>query len=163
MSTDAAAPTAADLSEITEQVWTSYLDPDGEHPLLVAPPVAGPDDVFAAVSISGAWRGHVLVTCSPGAARHAAAAFLAMEPGEVGEDDIADVLGELVNIIGGNVKSMLPTGSFISLPHVTTNAGARTHFPSAVQVCELSGTWRGEHMSFSMWQSEGERAEVRAA
>jgi len=52
------APTIEDLSEIAEQVWSSYLDPEGEAPLF---PVGPPDpdavvhgDVCASVSISGA-------------------------------------------------------------------------------------------------------------
>ena len=52
------------------------------------------------------------------AAQRAAAAFLAMDEDEVAEDDVVDVMGELANIVGGNVKSMLPSGCFVSLPHV---------------------------------------------
>jgi len=156
-------PTVEDLTEICDQVWASYLDPEGLNPLLPVGPMAGIGEMFAAVSITGSWHGHVVVTCSANAARQAAAAFLVMEPEEVSGDDVADVLGELANIVGGNVKSMLPSGCFVSLPHVVTNPGASTRFPSAVQICELAGTWLDEPVSISMWQSNGDRAEVRAA
>ena len=59
----------------------------------------------------------VVYASSQHAARKAAAAFLAMEPDEVSKEDISDVLGELANIVGGNVKAMLPAGCFLSLPH----------------------------------------------
>jgi chemotaxis protein CheX len=155
-------PTVADLVAICEQVWESYLEPDGRNPFQPCGPMAGTNEMFAAVSITGNWHGHVAVTCSARAARYAAAAFLLMDPDEVGSDDVVDVLGELANIIGGNVKSMLPAGCFVSLPHVVMNGGA-TRFPSAVQVCELAGTWRGEPMSISLWQISGDRAEAWAA
>jgi chemotaxis protein CheX len=158
--TDQPVPTSDDLREIAEQVWLAYLDPEGVRPLLlgeVAEPTAG---VSASVSLTGAWHGHVVVTCSAEAARQAAAAFLAMEPAEVGDEDITDVMGELANIVGGNVKSMLPPATGVSLPHVVI--GAANRFPTTRQICELSGTWLDEPFLISMWQSR-EMAAVVAA
>lgn len=116
---DVAALRVEDLHEIVEQVWSSYLDPDGIEPLL---PIFSEEDVaalktdmHASVSITGTWHGHVVVACNEPAAKNCSAAFLAMEADEVGEEDMMDVLGELANIVGGNVKSMLPPGCFVSL------------------------------------------------
>jgi len=148
------------LREITSQVWASYLDPEGLNPLIDADGPGRPDMV-ASVSISGVWQGHVVVACSQGAARNAAAAFLAMDSAEVTADDIADVLGELANIVGGNVKSMLPAVCFVSLPTVIIPAAdSTTRWPGAVQICELASTWLDESISISMWQSKSERDEV---
>ena len=104
----------------------------------------------ASVSLTGAWHGHVVVTCSSEAARHAAAAFLAMETAEVGDEDITDVMGELANIVGGNVKSMLPPATGVSLPHVV--ATADNFFPATRKICELAGTWLDEPFTVSMHQ-----------
>jgi chemotaxis protein CheX len=161
------APTIEDLGEIAEQVWSSYLDPEGVNPLL--PYEAHADDkvrtdgesVCASVSITGAWHGHVVVSCSATAARHAAAALLAMEPPEVSQEDVVDALGELANIVGGNVKSTLPSVCLVSLPHVISGAGINSQWPAATQVCELLGLWQDEPVSISVWQSRHDRpAEV---
>jgi chemotaxis protein CheX len=152
-------PTVDDLREIAEQVWAAYLDPEGVRPLLLGEPREADRAVSASVSLTGAWTGHVVVTCSSTAARHAEAAFLALEVAEVREDDMADVMGELANIVGGNVKSMLPPATLVSLPHVV--AGASNRFPTTRQVCALSGTWLDEPFSISMWQGR-ELAEVAA-
>jgi chemotaxis protein CheX len=157
---DQATPTVEDLREIADQVWTAYLDPEGVRPFEQGEPREATKAVSASVSLTGAWHGHVVVTCSSEAARHAAAAFLAMESEEVGEEDIADVMGELANIVGGNVKSMLPAATLVSLPHVVN--GANNRFPTTRQICELAGTWLDEPFSISMWQSR-EHAEVAAA
>jgi chemotaxis protein CheX len=151
-------PTVDDLNEIAEQVWSAYLDPEGINPLIPLDDVAFGGDLHGSVSITGSWHGHVVVACSAGAAKHAAAAFLAMDPAEVTDADLADVLGELANIVGGNVKSMLPEGCFISLPHVVSAPSSVNHWPSASQICELSGSWAGEQVSISMWQSRAEMA-----
>jgi chemotaxis protein CheX len=145
------APTVADLSEIADQVWKGFLDPEGVRPLIPTESLADGIGYCASVSLTGAWDGHVLVSCSVEAARQAAAAFLGMEPEEVGTEDMTDVMGELANIVGGNVKSMLPPATGLSLPHVVTGAGS--HFPMTRRICELAGTWQGEPFSISMLQS----------
>jgi chemotaxis protein CheX len=149
---DAVLPADAELQEIVDEVWASYLDPEGLHPLLPADPAKARFDVMSAVSITGSWHGHVTFACTEKAARNAAAAFLELGPAEVSDADIADVLGELANIVGGNIKSMLPSGCVLSLPHVVVSQGGDTHRPGVVQVAALSGTWQGEPVTVSMWQ-----------
>ena len=145
-------PTARDLAEIVGQVWSSYLDVEGTDPLIANGVGSAAMDVVASVSITGGWSGHVVVSCSDTAARRAAAAFLMTTADEVSGDDVTDVLGELANIVGGNVKSMLPASSFVSLPQVVDGSESAVRWPACEQVTELAGTWKGEPISISMWQ-----------
>ncbi|GGK17986.1 hypothetical protein GCM10010124_08160 [Pilimelia terevasa] len=149
-------PSDIDLKEIVDQVWESYLDPDGTAPLVLTGTVPEKFDATGSISITGPWHGHVVVATSLGAATGAAAAFLAMEPDEVSEEDVADALGELVNIIGGNVKSMLPPGCLLALPHVVVATGAVSRWPGATRICELCGQWRGEPVCISLWHEKRE-------
>jgi chemotaxis protein CheX len=144
---------ASDLAEMVEQVWVSYLDPEGINPLIPTYDENQPSEVHSSVSISGSWTGHVVYASSTVAARKAAAAFLAVEPDEVSSEDVSDVLGELANIVGGNVKAMLPPGAMLSLPQVVLAPESATKYPSAVRVTGLYGLWEGEPVSVSMWQS----------
>jgi chemotaxis protein CheX len=148
-----------DLLSITAQVWESFLDPEGTSPLL---PETGPApiDILAAVSVTGAWQGHVVVECSTAAARHAAAALLGVDTAEVSEDDVADALGELANIIGGNVKVLLPEPCALSLPYVAAADGAR--WPSVAEVCRLSGSWQDEPVMVAVLESRAESGGVAA-
>jgi chemotaxis protein CheX len=147
---------ADDLAEMVEQVWVSYLDPEGVSPLIPTGDEKQPSDVHSSVSITGSWHGHLVYACSQLAAKKAAAAFLAMEPEEVGQEDVSDVLGELANIVGGNVKAMLPAGCFLSLPTVVLASQTASYFPSAERISGLYGTWDGEPVSISMWQSSSD-------
>ena len=104
-------PNVDDLAEMVEQVWSSYLDPEGVDPLIRVYDPVDSAEVHSSVSITGSWHGHIVYASSQAAARLAAAAFMAMEPDEVSQEDISDVLGELANIVGGNVKAMLPPGT----------------------------------------------------
>src|SRR3569833_524301 len=88
-----------DLAEIVAEVWDAYLQRPSATPI-DAPP---PDGALytAAVSITGAWDGHVRVICPPGPAAEITALMLAVDDAEVTEQDITDAMGELVNVIGG--------------------------------------------------------------
>jgi chemotaxis protein CheX len=173
-------PTELDLWEITAHVWASYLDPDGARPLrqdggdmlnaseaaLASPAsaVAGAPSAFvsAAVSVTGAWDGDVVVTCSDPVARQVTATLLAVEPTEVTADDVIDAVAELVNIIGGNLKGRLPEPCVMSLPRVVSQAGSAGSEPS-ILLCRLSCTWLGEAIIVSVLERSGQPVEVRTA
>jgi chemotaxis protein CheX len=138
---------------MVEQVWMSYLDPEGVSPLIPTYDEDQPSEVHSSVSITGSWTGHVVYASSNVAARRAAAAFLAMEADEVSPEDLSDVLGELANIVGGNVKAMLPPGCFLSLPQVVLAPESTTRYPNAVRISGVYGLWEGEPVNVSMWQS----------
>ena len=152
----------SDLAEMVEQVWESYLDPEGINPLIPTYDENQPSEVHSSVSISGSWTGHIVYACSTEAARRAAAAFLAMEPDEVSQEDLSDVLGELANIVGGNVKAMLPPGAFLSLPQVVMAPESTARYPNTVRVSGVYGLWEGEPVSVSVWHSRGESKEEDA-
>jgi chemotaxis protein CheX len=154
MSTDVVSEN--DLAEMVEQVWMSYLDPEGVRPLIRTGDPAQPSEVHSSVSITGSWTGHVVYASSTAAARKAAAAFLAMDPAQVGPEDLSDVLGELANIVGGNVKAMLPAGALLSLPQVVLAPESATKYPNAERITGLYGRWEGEPISISMWRSRND-------
>lgn len=150
-----AAPSYEELQAMTDQVWTSYLDPEGVNGLVLAPPDGRAMEVSASVSVIGAWNGHVVVDCSTGASRHAAAAMLAVDLQDVTQEDVTDALGELANIIGGNVKALLPEPCALSLPHVLINGASG--WPAVIEVCRLTGTWLDEPVRIRVLASQGEK------
>ncbi|HUD57848.1 MAG TPA: chemotaxis protein CheX [Terracidiphilus sp.] len=78
----------------------------------------GGDRVTASVFLEGKWNGAISLECSRDQAREFAGRFLSMEPPETMDDDVRDVLGELANIIGGNIKSAMATSARLSMPSV---------------------------------------------
>ena len=150
-----------DLAEMVEQVWMSYLDPEGVSPLIPTYDENQPSEVHSSVSITGSWTGHVVYASSEAAARRAAAAFLAMETDEVSQEDLTDVLGELANIVGGNVKAMLPPGALLSLPQVVLAPESAARYPNAERISGVYGVWAGEPVSVSMWQSRTDKKEEK--
>lgn len=108
---------ADDIITITQEVWSSFLDLELTAVPCEAAVLTGPV-LVAVVRISGAWEGAVQLECSPDHAHAAAAAMFAGGAGTTSGDDASDALGELANIVSGNVKSLLPAPSALSIPSV---------------------------------------------
>ena len=87
------------------------------------------DQLTSAVHISGAWNGALLLECDRQLACQFAGRFLSLDSPETVNDDVRDVLGELANMIGGNMKSALAAGLSLSMPSVTDGSDY------AVRVC----------------------------
>lgn len=77
-----------------------------------------PPAVTAAIYFAGSWRGAVLVETTELQARHWTARLMSIPVPEKFTDDVQDAMGELVNMVGGNLKSVLPKGVGLSMPSV---------------------------------------------
>lgn len=104
----------------------------------------------ASVSVIGGWAGHVVVGCSDGVARRVTARLLLIPEEEITDADITDAIGEFANVVGGNVKSMMPGPSSLSLPRVL-HGGMTELFPGAHEVTRLDLVWHGEPLVVSVW------------
>lgn len=142
------APEQTDVADVVEQVWSSFL---GEvHPLLATYIADGTafeatEAWSAAVSSRGAWDATITVEVSAALASTLTQVMLDLpEADRAGLEDgeIADAVGELVNMIGGNIKSLMPGPSVLSLPAVA--AGRAAHASGAVEVSRFDGQWAGE-------------------
>jgi chemotaxis protein CheX len=76
------------------------------------------DRMTSLVYLTGDWNGAVMLECTPQQACLFAGRILCMDPPETADDDVRDVLGELANMIGGNMKSGMSTGVRLSMPSV---------------------------------------------
>lgn len=76
------------------------------------------DRLTAAVHLAGDWNGAVLLEVDRALARRLAARFLPANPQAILDDVVRDVLGEMANMIGGNLKCVLTSGICLSMPSV---------------------------------------------
>lgn len=103
-----------------------------------APPASEQEPLLTAVQIAGEWTGSVVLAMSPETAREAAAAMLGFAPAEVSADDLRDVAAELINMIGGNLKSLLPGPSYLSLPSIISGSDFGLQFHHALMIEDVS-------------------------
>jgi len=98
------------------------------------------------VQINGAWSGSVILWCDEDFAR--ACAVMLFEGEICGDAETRDALGELTNMVAGNLKTLLPAPSHLSLPSVGSGPEL---------VCDAPGT-ELENVQFQL--ASGERLEV---
>ncbi len=144
--------TAEQIAAITRDVWQSFLSLE----LVVAPAdhLATLDGATSTgcVHISGEWNGSIFVQCTDAHAQQAAEAMFMAEPGSLGPDEISDALGELTNMIGGNIKSLLPEPSRLSIPTVAYGENYKIRVPNAVLVDAITLVCEAGPVHLSVWK-----------
>lgn len=110
----------APIAQIAQDVFQTMLDYPVEQSL--EEHVGKADAVTAAIFLAGTWQGAVILECNQAQAFAFTARLMKIaEPIEM-NDDVRDALGEIVNMIGGNMKSILPSGVSLSIPSVLDGA-----------------------------------------
>ena len=136
---------------ITRDVWESFTGrtidvADGQ-----ARPGGG-DLTVGCVTVTGAWQGRVLLACPAQLARMAAAAMFDLPAEQLDDREVADALGELTNMVGGNIKSLIPGPSRLSMPAVTVGASPTVEPPRAALVTTVSLACEGLPLTVSVWR-----------
>lgn len=125
-----------------EVLVTERVDAVGEF----ADPVCAWVDMTVAVLGLGA---RAVVRTETAAAHELTRALLMMTPDEeVGPEDLTDAFGELANVVGGNVKSLLAAPAVLSLPTVAAHA---PEIEATRFLQDLALDWRGHVLVVSLW------------
>ncbi|HKI36531.1 MAG TPA: chemotaxis protein CheX [Gemmataceae bacterium] len=107
----------AEIGQYVESIWDSILGL-GVGPGETALPGQKSDYVTGCVQLTGVWEGAVTFDCPTTLARRAAGILFGTKPDETTTAELYDVVGELTNMMGGNLKALLPSPCYLSLPTV---------------------------------------------
>jgi CheY-specific phosphatase CheX len=142
-----------DIKDIAMTIWATLFElplEDGD-----AAPLGPESTVTSCVQIDGAWHGAVVLQCPLTLARTLTAAmFQADTAPEL--DEIHDALGELANMLGGNVKALLPGPSRISLPAVAVGSDYHLSVVGTDAVTSLSFACDGHPLRITLLQQSGQ-------
>jgi chemotaxis protein CheX len=144
MSAETSAPAAEPYSERCAQIVSMVFEtmlgltvsplPQGET---VPPPV-----FTSAIYFVGAWKGALLFECTAPDAFALTAHLMSIPEPKSFDDDVRDSLGEIVNMIGGNFKALLPQGTMLSMPSVIEGRQYSLRLPAvpvAIETLQFSG------------------------
>jgi chemotaxis protein CheX len=130
---DDVSVTTAQISSIAQEVWESLLGMSLlPHPLGAAAPAPQGRSMTGCVHVHGEWNGSVFLQCDLAVATAVAEVMFAAESGTLSDDEISDALGELTNMVGGNIKSLLPAPSRLSVPTIAVGEPGSVRVPGAV-------------------------------
>jgi chemotaxis protein CheX len=146
-----ASPEPEVVEQIVADIFVGLLG--NEEPPYAAPHDGSPLGVSATVSVTGGWEGHVVIGCGAALGREIAAGLLMADASDINDEDLSDAMGEFANVVGGNVKSMMPGPSKLSLP-VAVIGNAGTHLPGAVETTRVELCWHDAPLVVSVWSAE---------
>jgi chemotaxis protein CheX len=148
--------TDEEILGITRDVWESFTGRTTE----VADDRVRPDRgdlTVGCVTVTGGWQGSVLLACPAQLARMAASAMFELPVEQLDDEQVADALGELTNMIGGNIKSLIPGPSRLSMPTVTVGEPSTVPMPRATLLSTVSLACEGLPLTVSVWRMRADR------
>jgi chemotaxis protein CheX len=146
------ATIGADIEGITRTIWATLFD----LPLETGGgrELGSESSVTSCVQIDGEWHGALVLKCPmPLALTLTAQMFQAESTPEL--DDVRDALGELANMLGGNVKALLPAPSQISLPAVAVGSDYELSVVGTSEVACVSFTCGGQPLLVTLLHRAG--------
>jgi chemotaxis protein CheX len=107
-----------DVVTITQNIFNTMLEMEAD-PVPLDCSDERDSEMVGCIQIVGEWCGTVLLKTPVALASTAGSRMLMINEDDVVDADRQDALAELTNMIGGNIKSILPSPSSLSLPTVT--------------------------------------------
>lgn len=132
----------AEITQVASVVWDSVLGLSLTRREDLPQP---PERIVAGtVQFSGAWEGAITIETSADFARRAAATMFGVDPDAASVADTQDAIGELANMTGGNVKSLLPEPCRLSLPTVVEGSDVSTRLPGGELLTSVAFDCNGD-------------------
>ncbi len=110
----------SEITQLVDSVWSSLLGWEVQPAADRAGKTGNEHYLSGCIPITGDWTGNVLLHCHRDLAAEVASAIFSLPVEEVTLELMQDALGELTNIIGGNLKALFGGTCFLGLPTVTT-------------------------------------------
>jgi chemotaxis protein CheX len=142
-----------EIDEIVKTIWSTLVDVPIERGTGTA--AIDESTVTGIVNIDGAWYGAVQVQCSLALACLATSAMFQGDEDPT-LDEVRDALGELTNMVAGNVKSLLPGPSAISLPTVVFGSNYEISVVGTQTIASVSFVCESYPLVVSVVQRSGD-------
>lgn len=143
-----------DINRITESIWRSIAGLELVRARTIPTHDGTRPFITGCVHITGAWEGAVTVDCTIALARRVASAMFAVRAEAATESEIQDALGEMTNMTGGNIKSLLPAPSILSLPAVADGSDYRLNFPGGRKLSQVAFECDGEPLLVTLLERD---------
>jgi|SRR5579859_94311 len=150
---------SADIEDITRTIWATLFDLPLE---LRDAGELGPESssVTSCVQIDGAWHGALVLKCPMALAQTLTAQMFQTDELVPDLEEVRDALGELANVVGGNVKALLPAPSQISLPAVAIGSDYELSVIGTSEVASVSFSCDGHPLLVTLLQRSGPSDQV---
>ncbi len=108
----------AEISQFVRDTWSSLLGMKASPTDKPFVPNGKDNTLAGCVQITGEWQGTITLYAPEEIGKKVASAIYGLDEVEVSDQQIQDVIGEVANILAGNIKSLFPPPCSLSLPSV---------------------------------------------
>ena len=119
-------PDEIQIRSIVRDVWSTQLGLTIDD-LAERPTFDHTKTLTAAIHITGDFRGCVRLECSRALILRAASIMFGRPEADLVRDDEIDVIGELTNVVTGNIKALVPGDNSLSLPTIIDGSDYEVH------------------------------------
>ena len=143
-----------ELVQYTEMVWSSLLGLTAtrSHEAYLPDPMGAE----SCLQISGSWVGVVTINCPDALVNQITEVMFQLEPGSASIEEVQDAMGEVINMIGGNLKALMPPPCYVSLPIVAIG-GHSLQFPMTQIVCKITMKCQDQLFQISLREQKESR------
>lgn len=121
----------ADVAVLVDEIWlttlglaTHRLDPSTKLP-------AEAETLDGIINITGGWQATVALQVPKALASRVASVMFRLDGETPTTEDMQDAIGELTNMLGGNIKALLAGDCHLSLPAVVEGRGYTVRVPTS--------------------------------
>lgn len=127
-----------EIIEVVRSVWETALGLEIEPAEHMERPAGNRGFWTGFIQIAGAWEGVIVCVSSDPLLRRVAAVMFSVPEAALTTEHLHDTLGELTNMIGGNLKALLPGPSFLCLPAVVEGTDYSVRIPTTTSTAEVA-------------------------
>ena len=138
-----------EIQEYTQLVCSTILGIEAQP--LAENYEASSDTFKGSVQITGKWNGALLLCLPSSLVNKLTETLFSLEPGKASAEDKKDAVGELINMIGGNLKALLPEPCTLSVPLLGIE-GQDLYFPYTKRVTHCLFECQGKPFSLSLYE-----------
>jgi chemotaxis protein CheX len=146
------------VTQIVESIFITMMDLEVSASETLCIPAG--DRVTSSVYLEGDWNGAVSIECNRQQACLFAGRLLAMDPPATVDDDVRDALGELANMIGGNLKSSMDANARLSMPSVIVGGDYELRICGSETRNRLAFQLDGGNFWVTVSAKDGERSSI---
>ncbi len=122
-------------SHAVHELFVAMLGGDAWR--LTAEPEPCRNPIIGAIHLAGPWHGLVLAGFEPSLAFAVTAHMLGRKRPTAYNEDVRDAVGEIANILAGNLKALLPFHTEMSLPAVIEGSQGRSLTIPGIEISRL--------------------------
>lgn len=140
----------SEIKQYNKMVWSTLLGFD-------ITPEPGPfnlpseEIITGSVQVSGEWNGVISLYLTPSLVARVTETMFSLDSGQATLETKKDAIGEMINMIGGNIKSMLPQPSSLSTP-IFSMEGQSQQFPFTKKVTQCKFLCNGDPFALSLYE-----------